>query len=161
MRPISRAAFGCRVGGIEWPTPRKECSPVRILFLGLTFPLPANNGLKMRTWALLRALASEGHAVTLLTFAHPEEVDGNYAQLRQVCLETDVVPLELRSLSATGDYFTRFRAIFSSHPYSVQRFRSAAMHRRITAYLASGTFDAVVCDTIFSVVNLAPTAIPV
>ena len=47
---------------------------MRLLFLGLSFPLPANNGDKIRTWALLRALAAEGHEVSLLTFAREDEI---------------------------------------------------------------------------------------
>ena len=46
---------------------------MRLLFISLTVPLPANNGLKIRTWAMLRALAAEGHETTLLMFADADE----------------------------------------------------------------------------------------
>jgi hypothetical protein len=41
-------------------------APMRILFVSLTPPLPPTNGHRMRNLVLLRALADEGHRVSLV-----------------------------------------------------------------------------------------------
>src|SRR5439155_23008856 len=72
---------------------------VRLLFLSMTLPWPPNNGHRMRTWSLLRALAAEGHQTTLLAFAYPADLGGATGPLRQVCTRLEGVPLELASLA--------------------------------------------------------------
>lgn len=127
---------------------------MRILFLSLLCPLPVNNGHKMRTWSLLRALSAEGHELTLLGFAQPEEVGKCTKELRKVCEEVEFVSLPEVSLSSAGDYVSRIRAMLSKVPYAIGRFRSAAMRGRMESHLAGKTFDAIVCDTVYSAVNL-------
>ena len=58
---------------------------MRVLFLSFAFPLPANNGHRMRTWSVLEALATAGHDVTLLTFGQPGEAGEYDVALRKVC----------------------------------------------------------------------------
>ena len=88
---------------------------MHLLFLSLTMPVPANNGYKMRAWAILRALAAEGHRTTLLSFFDPaEQVDRR--QLEQVCERVVGVPLRMSSLSSSADYGGRLRSLFSAQP---------------------------------------------
>ena len=134
---------------------------MRLLFLSFAFPLPANNGHRMRTWSMLEALAAEGHDVTLLTFGKPGETKGHDAALRKVCREIEIVPLVLDSLSSTANYLQRLVGLFSEQPYAVRRFASSEMQARIRQFLARGSFDAVLCDTVYSAVNLPATYAPV
>src|SRR5512141_498124 len=127
---------------------------MRLLFLSLVFPLPVNNGHKMRTWALLRALAAEGNEITLLVFGQPEEMNGQEVPARSVCREIELIPLAVSNLTSGGDYAGRLLGLFSPHPYAVRRFRSGDMRACIERYLAAARYDAVVCDTVYSVVNL-------
>ncbi len=131
---------------------------MKILFLSLAFPLPVNNGHKMRTWALLSALAAEGHEITMLVFGQPDELNGQEALAKSVCREVELVPLAVSNLTSGGNYAGRLLGLFSPRPFAVQRFRSDDMHARIEHHLASRSYDAVVCDTVYSVVNLPATS---
>jgi glycosyltransferase involved in cell wall biosynthesis len=134
---------------------------MRLLFLSFAFPLPANNGHRMRTWSILEALAAVGHDLTLLTFGQPGEAGGYDVALRKVCREIEIVPLILESLSSTANYLERLVGLFLAQPYAVRRFASSEMQARIRQFLARGSFDAVLCDTVFSSVNLSDTHVPV
>jgi glycosyltransferase involved in cell wall biosynthesis len=134
---------------------------MRLLFLGLAYPLPANNGLKMRSWATLRALAAEGHETTLLSFAKPEEVSEAPSLTGQVCREVDLIPMVLSSLSASKSYLHRFLALCSATPFAVRRLASKAMRQRVRHHLEGGIFDAAICDTTYSAVNLPATRVPI
>jgi glycosyltransferase involved in cell wall biosynthesis len=114
----------------------------------------------MRTWSLLRALVAEGHDVSLLTFAQPGEADGNLAAVKEICPQTDVIPLKLVNLSSASGYLGRLRGLFSAEPYALRRFASSPMRKRILQFLQSGKFDAVVCDTVFSLGNLPALQVP-
>src|SRR5712691_2413894 len=136
-------------------------SPMRLLFLSFAFPLTVNNGHRMRTWSMLEALAADGHQVTLLTFGRPGEAEGHETALRTVCGEIEIVPLILNNLSSTKGYLDRCLGLFCSHPYTVRRVTSPAMRARIHSHLARDCYDAVLCDTVYSAVNLPETQVPV
>ena len=133
---------------------------VRLLFLSMTLPWPPNNGHRMRTWSLLRALAAEGHQTTLLAFAYPADLGGDTGPLREVCARLEVVPLELASLAGWIGALDRLRALMGSAPYAAGRYRSPEMAGRLQAQLESGRFDAVIVDTVFGTVNMPPTDTP-
>ena len=135
---------------------------MRVLYISVAYPLPANNGAKMRLWSLLRAIRAAGHEVTLACFAEPGEVAGTEGELRAVCVESDIVPLSYTRLSAGGDYWKRLRAIFSSSPFTIDRFRSSEMRVRLEQRVRDRSFDVIVCDNVFSAINLpAHAAAPV
>ena len=133
---------------------------MRLLFLGLSFPLPANNGHKLRTWALLRALAAEGHKITLLAFARQDEALPAEASLPSVCQDVEIVPLAARTVLHRRDIAGRLARVLSPRPYSVTRFDSAAMRAKILSRLHSEPFDAIVCD-VFTIVNVPSMSAPV
>ena len=95
---------------------------MRFLFLALSFPLPANNGHKIRTWALLRALAAEGHEVSLLAFAREDEALERESSLRAVCRDVEIVSLVTRTVLHGRDIAGRLASIPSPRPYGVSRF---------------------------------------
>ena len=133
---------------------------MRLLFLCVASPYPANNGRRMRTRALLQALADEGHDLTLLTFAEPAELTDISKALGELCREVHCVPVTPKSLSSSIDLFTRLRGLFSAKPYFVQKFVSSAMRQLIQEHLGRGDYDVVVCDTVCSMVNLALSPVP-
>ena len=65
---------------------------MRVLVLFQFYPLPADNGAKMRTWALLRVLAVEGHDITLLTAATPAQIAEYGTEMRKVCRQVECLP---------------------------------------------------------------------
>jgi glycosyltransferase involved in cell wall biosynthesis len=133
----------------------------RLLFLSIAFPLPAHNGHKMRMWALLRALAHEGHRITLLTFAEAHPAADAYRAVHEICASVEIVPLALTNLSERRDYLMRACSLASRLPYSVRRFVSASMAERIRRRVSDERFDAIICDTIFVLPNLPHTRVPV
>lgn len=128
---------------------------MRLLFLSQFCPMPANNGTKIRTWALLRALAAEGHEIMLLTFVDPNEVNGHFTAVQQNCRHVEWLPHALKSLSSSKDYQSRLIHLSSRLPYSVQGARSIMMEQRIKALLHDHKIDVIVCEQADLLVNLA------
>jgi glycosyltransferase involved in cell wall biosynthesis len=134
---------------------------MQVLFLARDLPLPANNGTRLRTWALLRALAAEGQSVVLLSFARPGEAsDAVVTSLRRVCREVVLVPLAMGSLSAGTNIGPRIRALPRARPYSVERFASSEMRRLVEQRLGANEVDAVICD-VFTSENVPNTCVPI
>lgn len=133
---------------------------LRLLFLSLTLPWPPDNGHRMRTWSLLRALAAEGHETTLLAFAPQAERSRDISPLRAVCREIQVVSLPPGSLTGGPGLWRRLWALASGSAYAARRYRSAEMARRVRTCLATTGFHAVLADTVFGTVNLPPTDLP-
>lgn len=134
---------------------------MRVLFLGRYVPLPANNGTRLRTWALLRALAAERQSVSLLAFAGPGEAsDAVMASLGQVCRDVAFVPLAMGSLSDETNLGAKIGALPRARPYSVERFVSADMRRLVRERLETNQVDVVICD-VYTSVNLPDTRVPI
>jgi glycosyltransferase involved in cell wall biosynthesis len=133
---------------------------VRLLYVSMTLPAPPDNGHRLRTWLMLRALAAEGHELTLLAFAAKSERGGDTSPLRALCREVEVVPLTAGSLTSRSGYAGRLRALLAGTAYAARRYRSEEMARRVGDHLARGRFDALVVDTAFGMVNVPPTTVP-
>ena len=64
---------------------------MHILFLTQIIPYPPDAGPKVKTWHVLRYLASKGYRVTLASFVRPEEE--HVAEISEVCQEVYTVPI--------------------------------------------------------------------
>jgi glycosyltransferase involved in cell wall biosynthesis len=64
---------------------------MRLLFLSAWCPLPADNGSKIRIWALLREL-SRWHEFDLVAFAPVPLPAGTKRRLEEICQEVELVP---------------------------------------------------------------------
>jgi glycosyltransferase involved in cell wall biosynthesis len=134
---------------------------MRLLFLARDLPLPPNNGTRLRTWALLRALAAEGHDVTLLAFVRPSDVTSpELPELRRICREVHLVPLATDSLTASANLAGRLRALPRTRPFSVGRFVVPEMRRLASGILEGGRVDAVLCD-VFTIANITGANVPI
>jgi len=133
---------------------------VHILYMSMTFPLPVNNGHKMRTWFLLRALKEEGHRVTLLALGDAAEIEANRDEMLGTCSDVEAVPFRVKNLSSGADYGRRLAGLFSRQPYAAHRFLSPELRSLAEELLQKNEFDAIVADTVFSVINLPPTSVP-
>jgi glycosyltransferase involved in cell wall biosynthesis len=131
---------------------------VRILFVALTAPFPPTNGHRLRTWSLLRALAGDRHEVTLLVLADGE-TEGHEAPLRALCRRVQVV--HVPRPHGLSQYMGRLAAALSPLPYGAWRLRSAALRRAIGDELREGRFDALLCDGVYTMVNVPEAAPPV
>ena len=75
---------------------------MQILFVSLAVPFPPTNGHRRRNWALLQALAEEGHELTLVSFEEPHETGRNGSSLWQVCRHVELIPLPADDRSDGG-----------------------------------------------------------
>jgi glycosyltransferase involved in cell wall biosynthesis len=126
---------------------------MRLLFLAVAPPLPANNGLTMRAWSLLRALAAEGHQVELLTFTSPHDTAPHSHQLSEVCHSVEFVPRDVGRWASSANYADHLSNLFASIPYGVTRYHSLFMAERIAQRLKEN-FNAVIAASLFAAVNL-------
>lgn len=133
---------------------------MRILYLSVAFPLPVNNGHRMRIWSVLEGLQAEGHETTFLTFAEENDLKVDLTPLRKLCSRVECVPMQLKRLSASTDYLSRLKSIFDSRPYATLRFISPEMRGLIAKSVRDEKPDAIICDTVFSAVNLPETKVP-
>jgi glycosyltransferase involved in cell wall biosynthesis len=125
---------------------------MRILFVLLSLPFPANVGQRVRNYSLLRALRMEGHEVSLLAFGEPGELESARRGLAGLCADLEIVQ-KPRSAVRTG-YIWRLRALPSDLPYGAWRLRSRAMREKVKESLANKIFDLVLCDDIYHLENL-------
>jgi sugar transferase (PEP-CTERM/EpsH1 system associated) len=131
---------------------------MRILWLKTDLLLPLDKGGKLRTWHLMRHLATR-HEITYLAFADPDDDPQHRAGMREVAQVVETVPrVEVRKGSP------RFFAQAAWHladplPYAVGQYRSRAYARRVTELLSTQSFDVVVTDFLPPIVNL-PRRLP-
>ena len=133
---------------------------MRILMVSRQLPIPASNGLAIRTLSVAQGLAAGNHAVT---FVAPDSTDkpADLAPLSRWCREVSIVPRTAVSMSQGLDYLGRIRSLLSLRSYAVERYRSAAMRARIEAHLQREAFDLIVAEGLYAMVNLPDTAVPV
>jgi glycosyltransferase involved in cell wall biosynthesis len=133
---------------------------MRLLVLSVTSPVPANNGVKMRTRSILRALAAERHEIVLVEFADPCEVNGINPELSKICQRVIRVPHRFKSLSSSKDYIGRASRLFAQAPYGVAAARSSQMASQVAALLSEKAVDAILCEQSDLVTNV-PTQLTV
>ena len=124
---------------------------MRILFTSLAFPFPPNKGHRVRNSSLLLVLAREGHRVTLVSFAGPE--DGPHLPLAVHCCERVITVPEPR-LKMPSDLLSRLCAAATATPFGVKRFSQPQMAAALLTELRRDTFDVVICDDIYMFGNL-------
>jgi glycosyltransferase involved in cell wall biosynthesis len=135
---------------------------MRILFTTLAYPFPPTNGQRLRNWALLHALAEEGHDVSLISFAEPGELEGDHREAQRICRTLERIPLATEGNGHQAAHFNRLRALGSLLPYGAWRHRSEAMRAAIERRLAADSFDLVICDDVYNFQNLpAQKRVPV
>jgi glycosyltransferase involved in cell wall biosynthesis len=133
---------------------------MKILFVATNLPVPTNNGLAIRSFSIIRELASMGHDVTFISFAR----SGKHPSLRplsECCSRIELIELELTNISRCSDIGRRIRCLLSFKSYSIERFRSSEMKSRITCLLARTQFSLIVCDSIYALANIPISKIPV
>lgn len=128
-------------------------APLRMLVLSVAAPLPANNGVKMRTLSVMRALAADGHSITLLTFVSDEEEEYRLA-LQRLCKSVITVPHNLKSMSLSRDYLRRLKYLTSELPFGVETVRSRQMAWQIDNLLNEGAVDVVLSEQTDLLVNV-------
>lgn len=133
---------------------------MRILFVGLDPPLPATNGHRIRTAAVLRALVADGHDVTLVSFHDPQD-SVDMEGLKRLCRSVDLMPPAIEGTAGIRSYLGRLRSAATLLPYTVHRFSTREMRATLGRHLSRQAFDLVVCDEAYAMTDLPPTRPPV
>ena len=89
----------------------------KILFLTQIVPFPPDAGPKVKTYHVIRALAGQGHSVTLVSFVRPEEVR-HIPALQEICEAVYSVPIH-RSRIADVGYM--IRSYLTGRPFLIER----------------------------------------
>jgi len=131
---------------------------VNILWLNAGLLLPLDKGGKLRTWHLMRHLAAR-HDITYLSFSEPAQPEEHRTGMGEVCQRLETVPRTDPAKGTIPFYVDAARYVVDPVPYAVAKYRSTAYASRIRELLATGQFDAVVCDFLPPVVNM-PAALP-
>lgn len=126
---------------------------MRLLVYSLHCPFPVNNGAKMRTAALLRALAADEHQITLVAFGSRREA-WDTAPLGALCITHRLVPLDLPAMTSGTGLARRARVLFSAQPFAAARYTSPEMRALLSRTLESAHFDALICDVPYGAGNL-------
>jgi glycosyltransferase involved in cell wall biosynthesis len=133
---------------------------MKILFVALTSPFPPTNGHRLKVWALLQALAEDKHSISLLILTVSSEETKDSGALFDLCEHVEPIPVLAHSGVLAGQYLGRLVRLFSLQPYGAWRFRCPLLKKRILEVLASGMFDAILCDGDYNIQNL-PDSLPV
>jgi glycosyltransferase involved in cell wall biosynthesis len=133
---------------------------MRILFVSTNLPVPANNGQAIRSISIVQALAASGHYLTFVSFADRGQSKSLHS-LSSFCREIDVLERECTSVSQRSDYLSRISYLMLGKSFSLERFRSEAMRVRIQRHLKALRFDLIFCDSLYSLVNVPHTEIPI
>ena len=133
---------------------------MQILFVATNLPVPPNNGQAIRSLAMIQALASSGHGLSFLSFANTSRPQ-NLDPLPALCRSIDLLELEMKNLTERTDYLQRLKCLSALKPYSVERFRSAAMRAKIQEKLTGGKYDFVLCDGLYALANIPISTVPI
>ena len=125
---------------------------MRILWVKADKLLPVQNGGNIRSYHVLRRLASQ-HELTFLSY-YAGQQDRNYEEELQQELPGAVAlctgDRELSGLARGIDYLTH---IGNAAPYAVSRFARDDVRSRIAGWFAEKCFDVAVCDFLDAAVN--------
>jgi len=131
---------------------------MRVLWLNAGLLLPLDKGGKLRTWHVMRHLATR-HAITYLSFEDGSQTHADRAGMREVCERLITVPREDAPKGTWRFYAGAARYVADPVPYAVAKYRSSAYRLRVAELLARERFDAVVCDFLPPAVNI-PKRLP-
>ena len=119
---------------------------MHILFLSAWFPYPTDNGIKLRSYHLLRGLAAT-HEVDLLCFSEQPPTPAALAQLQTFLPVVDVVPETAFAARAVGGVI----GLLSPQPRSLVANHSATMEQRVRTRTTTQRYDLVIAEDLHMV----------
>jgi sugar transferase (PEP-CTERM/EpsH1 system associated) len=131
---------------------------MKLLWLNAGLLLPLDKGGKLRTWHVMRHLAAR-HDITYLSFEDASQTEADRFGMREVCSSLETVPRTDTTKGTLRFYTEAAGYVVNPAPYAVAKYDSAAYRARLRELLATGAFDAVICDFLPPVINL-PERLP-
>ena len=114
----------------------------KILFLTQIVPFPPDAGPKVKTYHVIRALAGQGHSVTLVSFVRPEEVQ-HIPALQEICEAVYAVPIR-RSRIADIGYM--IRSYLTGRPFLIERDDLRPMQETVNRLVQEDDFQFIHAD---------------
>lgn len=114
---------------------------MKILLLTQVLPYPPDSGPKVKTWNLIKYLASR-HQLTLVSFVRGDQ-SAEVKHLQQYCHAVHTVPIERK---IWGDAWAMARSFASGQPWMMVRDDRAAMRQLIDRLAAAEQFDVAHAD---------------
>ena len=115
---------------------------MHVLFLTQIIPYPPDAGPKVKTWHVLRYLASRGHRITLASFVRPEE-ESYVNDLREVCQDVYTVPIHRSRIRDAGYWM---RSNLTGRPFLIERDDIAGMRKMVKKILAEEEINILHAD---------------
>jgi sugar transferase (PEP-CTERM/EpsH1 system associated) len=131
---------------------------MKLLWLKSDLLFPLDKGGRLRTWHLLRRLATR-HEITYLAFAPPGASEEASARMRTVVADLQVVPRADPPKRSLRFYAGAALRMLDPLPYAIGTYRSRAFRQRIRRLVREQAFDLIVCDFVLPAVNL-PSGLP-
>lgn len=113
---------------------------------------PANTGGRIRSSELLRRL-SRAHQVTVICFRTPDDDPGTIAQMDACCSRLETVDWREVPKFSARFYASLAASLASPLPFTVRKYRSTFMRRRISALWATREYDLLLCDFLQPSIN--------
>lgn len=115
---------------------------MKILFLTQIVPFPPDAGPKVKTYHVIRALAGQGHSVTLVSFVRPEEVQ-HIPALQEICEAVHAVPIRR---SRIADALYMMRSYFTGRPFLIERDDLRPMQETVNRLVRENDFQFIHAD---------------
>ncbi|MFZ1919716.1 MAG: glycosyltransferase family 4 protein [Terriglobales bacterium] len=125
---------------------------MRILWVKADKLLPVENGGNIRSYHVLRYLASR-HELTFFSYYGGEPDPAYERELQRQLPGAVAMCTGKRELAGVGRGFDYLRHLGATAPYAVSRFADAGVQRRLATWFGENTFDVTVCDFLDAAVN--------
>jgi len=114
---------------------------------------PVDKGGRIRTYQMLRALASQ-HEVTYLTLDDGTAAPDAVTKATEYCTRVEVVPFTPPAKGSLGFYSALIENLVSSLPYAIARYEVPALRERLRKICRERKVDVVVCDFLAPSINV-------
>jgi sugar transferase (PEP-CTERM/EpsH1 system associated) len=126
---------------------------MHILWIKTELLHPVDKGGRIRTYQMLRALASQ-HEITYVALDDGTAAPDALAKAREYCTRVEVVPFTPAVKGTLGFYSALLRNVASPLPYAIARYEVPALRRQLRRLCREHKVDVVVCDFLAPSINV-------
>lgn len=126
---------------------------MRVLVVDEEIPYPLNSGKRLRTFNLLKPLASR-HDITFVCRQHGHLAEVQLRAMKEAGIRTIVVPHPIRQKSGVAFYLSLLVNLSSRYPYSVSSHRSRLLIASLRKLIKECGYDLLHCEWTPYAVNL-------
>ena len=132
------------------------CRRMKILWVSPFFLHPTDRGAQIRSLGMLTEM-HQRHEIHFAALSDPDSSEGK-DRSKEYCTKAYDVPHRPPKRGSPAFVVQATGSLFSRVPLAVSRYESARLRRIVSELTARGDFDAVVCDFLASVPNIADLA---